>query len=384
MKKKILFLVHDLGSGGAEKVLVNLVNNLDREKFDISVTVLFGGGVNEQYLKDDIRFRAVFRRVIPGNSRWMKLFSPKQLHRMCVKEHYDIEVSYLEGPSARVISGCLDSSTKTVSWIHTNFTSEKDFEKSFRSIEEARHCYQEFDRVIAVSQTVRDTFLSISKSNITVEVLYNTVESERIISLSKESVDDVVFKNHVRLIAIGTLKPVKGFDRLLRIAKKLFENGYKFQLLILGDGPQKEEFNRFISRNGLSEIVQLIGYKSNPFKYLSRSDVFVCSSITEGFSTAATEALIVGTPVCTVDVSGMREMLGDNNEYGIITDNTDDALYGGLKNLLDNPSLIEHYKKKAVERGRIFSTESSVHAFERMIDSLEDNKRYDDFRQGEE
>ena len=65
---KILFLIHDLGQGGAEKVLVNLVNNMDRSKFDISVTTLFGGGVNEQFLAPDIHFRAVFPRMLPGNS----------------------------------------------------------------------------------------------------------------------------------------------------------------------------------------------------------------------------------------------------------------------------------------------------------------------------
>ena len=53
-KKRVLFLIHDLGHGGAEKVLVNLVNNMDRNKFDITVMALFGGGVNEQFLKPEI------------------------------------------------------------------------------------------------------------------------------------------------------------------------------------------------------------------------------------------------------------------------------------------------------------------------------------------
>ena len=82
---KILFLIHDLGQGGAEKVLVNLVNHLDRSKFDISVTVLFGGGMNEQFLAPDIHFDFVFPKEFPGNSKLMKLLTPKQLHRLCVK-----------------------------------------------------------------------------------------------------------------------------------------------------------------------------------------------------------------------------------------------------------------------------------------------------------
>lgn len=111
--KKILFLIHDLGQGGAEKVLVNLLNNMDRSKFDISVTALFGGGVNEQFLAPGIHFRAVFPKEVPGNSKLMKLLTPAQLHRLCVKEHYDIEVSYLEGPSAALSAA---AKTEPQSW----------------------------------------------------------------------------------------------------------------------------------------------------------------------------------------------------------------------------------------------------------------------------
>ena len=116
--KKILFLIHDLGQGGAEKVLVNLVNNMDPEQFDITVMTLFGGGVNEQFLKPHIRYRTVFRKSFPGNSHVMKLFSPERLHRWFIKDHYDIEIAYLEGPDSRIISGCSDKDTKLVSWIH--------------------------------------------------------------------------------------------------------------------------------------------------------------------------------------------------------------------------------------------------------------------------
>ena len=89
---RVLFLIHDLGHGGAEKVLVNLVNHLDRSRFDITVLALFGGGVNEQFLKPDIHYRTVFSKAFPGNSHVMKLFSPRLLHKLFVKEHYDIEV----------------------------------------------------------------------------------------------------------------------------------------------------------------------------------------------------------------------------------------------------------------------------------------------------
>ena len=109
------------------------------------------------------------------------------------------------------------------------------------------------------------------------------------------------------------------------------------------------------------------GYQLNPYKYVAKCDLFVCASYAEGFSTAATEALIVGTPVCTVEVSGMREMLGSNNEWGIITQNNDEALYQGIKQLLDDPKLLQHYKRQAIIRGRDFSTVKTVQAVEQML-----------------
>ena len=117
----------------------------------------------------------------------------------------------------------------------------------------------------------------------------------------------------------------------------------------------------------MTASVTLLGYDTNPYKYVARCDLFLCASHAEGFSTAATEALIIGTPVCTVEVSGMKEMLGEHNEWGVVTKNSEEALYQGIKDLLDDPALLAHYKAKATERGKQFNTESTVRAAEMML-----------------
>lgn len=364
---KILFLIHDLGQGGAEKVFVNLVNNMDRSKFDISVTALFGSGVNEQFLAPDIHFRAVFPKEVPGNSKLMKLLTPAQLHRMCVKEHYDIEVSYLEGPSARVISGCNDANTKLVSWIHVEQHTIERLAGSFRNQREARECYNRFDQTVCVSQYVHDDFCRILNFQKPCRVLYNTVESEKILAHADDTAPELMDDGKIRLMAVGTLKESKGYMRLLSIIKRLHDEKYPVHLYILGIGPLQQEMERHIQASDLQEAVTLLGYQTNPYKYVAKCDLFVCASFAEGFSTAATEALIVGTPVCTVEVSGMKEMLGEHNEWGIVTENSEEALYQGIKNLLDYPDKLAHYKEKAVERGKSFSTENTVRAVENML-----------------
>ena len=103
---------------------------------------------------------------------------------------------------------------------------------------------------------------------------------------------------------------------------------------------------------------------------MKNCDLYVCSSRSEGFSTSVTESLIVGTPVVTTLCSGMKEMLGENNEYGIVTENDEDALYEGIKKMLTTEGLLEYYSEKALERGKKFSTEKTVKAVENMLLNL--------------
>lgn len=366
--KKILFLIHDFGQGGAEKVLINLVNNMNDLAFDITVMTLFDCGENRQFISSKIKYKTWCPKMVPGNSHLMKLLSPAKLHNMIIKERYDIEVAYLEGPCARVISGCTDPSVKLVSWIHIEQHTAEKAASSFRNVEEAKVCYSKFHKIVCVSKTVEDDFKNALHINVPHDVLYNTNESEKIVQASKEIVDETVFQSEeIKIVGVGKLLKNKGFDRILRIAKKLFDENFPVHVYILGDGPEKATLQKYISDNEMEKQVTLLGYQLNPYKYIAQCDLFVCASYAEGFSTAATEALILGIPVCTVEVSGMREMLGDNNEYGIIVKNTEQDLYFAIKQLVSNKDLLLFYKRKAIERGAFFNTEKTVQAVEDML-----------------
>ena len=107
---------------------------MDYLKFDITVLSLFDEGVNKQFLNENITYRYMFKHMIRGNSQLMKAFSPQKLYQWVIKDSYDIIVSYLEGPTARIVSGCPKGNTKTVSWIHCTFHNEKELAKSFRHV----------------------------------------------------------------------------------------------------------------------------------------------------------------------------------------------------------------------------------------------------------
>lgn len=373
MKKKILFLIHDLSHGGAEKVLVNLVNNMDQKKFDITVQTLFDVGVHKDSLKEGITYKTCFKHMIRGNSHLMKLFSPKFWYKRLIKDDYDIVVSYLEGPPARVIAGCDNPNTKKVNWLHIELNDKKAVAKGFRNYKEAVKCYKSFDQIISVSNTVRETFeKSTNDTTWNIKTLYNTNETEMIRDLATEDVEDVEFEaNTFNICSVGKITKTKGYDRLAVVHKKLLEKGLKHKIYILGIGEQKEEIEAYLRKNGLENSFVFLGFNKNPYKYVQKCDLFICSSLKEGFSTAVTEALIVGTPVVSTLCSGAKELLGENNEYGIVVENSKEGIYKGLKQaLLWNDEEHQKMKKLAEQRGSFFSRAKTVAAVEEMLEKL--------------
>lgn len=369
--KKILFLIPSLSHGGAEKVLVNLVNNMDTARFDITVQTIFDVGINKQFLKPHIKYKSCFKKQFKGNSHLFKMFSPAFLYKHLIKDTYDIIVSYLEGPTARIASGCSNKETKLISWIHCTFKSQKEASVGFRSFDEAKKCYNKFNKTICVSKEVMNAFCKQLCFTKDIDVLYNTIETDEIIALSKQEITDVVFdKNTTNIISVGKISPVKGFMRLAHINKRLLDSGISNHIYILGVGEQQEEIQSYINSNRLNNSFTFLGYKENPYKYVANADIYVCSSLSEGFSTSVTEALIVGTAVVTTQCSGMEEMLGANNEYGIITANDEDALFNDIKKIILDKTLLNEYKSMALERGKSFYKDITVTAVEAAFNNL--------------
>ena len=368
---KVLFLIPTLGHGGAERVLVNLVNHMDQSKFDITVQTMFDVGIYQDKLAPGIRYKGGLKWYFRGNTVVYKLFSPRQLYKMYLKEDYDVIVSYLEGPSARVVSGCDNEKTKLISWIHIQLDTENYATQSFRNLSEAINCYNRFDQIVCVSQTVKESFNKVFDVNSPVEVLYNTVEADVIREKSLEQVDDIDFsKDRINIISVAKLLTSKGYDRLVRISRKLVDDGFPVHVYIVGKGEEKAALTKMIEENELQDNWTFIGFRDNPYKYVKAADLYVCSSHKEGFSTAVTESLIVGTPVVSTNCSGAKELLGYNNEYGIVTENDEEALYLGIKEMISSKEKLDNYKTMAKIRGDKFSVEETVSAVEKMLEEV--------------
>ena len=174
----------------------------------------------------------------------------------------------------------------------------------------------------------------------------------------------------LNLCAVNRLFAVKGFDRLIKAFKRLEDTGLidDVRLYILGNGPERENLEQMVVENGLSDHIKLLGFDPNPYKYVSKMDLFVCTSYREGYSTATTEAIALGIPVFTTDCSGMDEILEDG-KFGMIVPNDDESIYQGLKDLLTHREKIANYAA-AIKVAPPMTTQSLVDKYEEFFDSL--------------
>lgn len=291
--------------------------------------------------------------------------SSEILHFLFIHEKYDIEVAFLEGYATKIIAGA-SQNTKTIAWVHCDVTKTEWITGVFRKEEEFIECYKKIDEVISVSKSVQDAFIERFGEITNLSVRYNPVTDEHIRKLAEQQIDLVASDNKVTLISLGRMTYQKNFLRLLRAVKKMLALGFAIELWLLGTGEEYEKLQKYVKDNYLQEHVKLLGFQMNPYPYMKQADLYVCSSLYEGFSTAATEALVLGVPVLTTDVSGMKEMLG-SNEYGIITENTDEAFEDGLKKIISHKELLRHYKEKAIERGSFFEFDKRMEEIENLF-----------------
>lgn len=391
--KKLLFFIESLDSGGAEKSLTELIENLNKNKFGITVISETDGEYYTERVKDACIYRCFTSKSKHNNhlrifiNKLIIKFSiaapAKIVHRILIRGTYDVEIAYCEGYATKLVANSVNKNSRKIAFVHTDMQKNHWTQTVFRSLEEETECYKKFDVISCVSESVAKAFTDTFGLTDKVVVNYNPVTTKLIIEKSQEpsGLENISFP---RMITAGRLTTAKGYDRLLRIADRLKNDGYKFELLILGKGEEEQNLERFIKEQNLSGFVKLMGFKDNPYKYIADSDFFVCSSIAEGFSTIATECVILGKPVITTDVSGMaelfgraellgkNELFGKNEEFGraecgIICENNEDALFDAIKYVLDNPSCLQKFSMGARERATFFNIENSVKNIEKLF-----------------
>jgi glycosyltransferase involved in cell wall biosynthesis len=240
--------------------------------------------------------------------------------------------------------------------------------QGFRSLNEMRKCHKQLLKTAAVSEYAASTFKNWFNEDIIVSAVNNVVENEDILNKSREPIDIELSQNAINICSVGRLTAQKSYDRIFQALASINQQGISnWHFYLLGKGELRSQLIDLANTLGISDKITLLGYDLNPYKYVAKMDLFVCSSLYEGYSTAVTESIIVGTPVLTTKCSGMDEIFG-NTKAGIIVDNSTAALTDGLKTILSNSNLLTLMRQEANVRSDYFSKENTIKQFEKFIE----------------
>lgn len=373
----ILFVVNALGNGGAEKIFMDLIKNFDTAKHKITVLMVDHYGVYVNQIPDDITKKYIFQHVSTPflKKKWCGVISvigryflrkknAKYFYTKYLDAEYDVEIAFLEGEATRLVAQSSNPYSVKYAWLHTDMIKNPWSSKCYPNQEAEQETYRVYDRIIAVSSSVKESFEK--KFGLETQVIYNALDEKEVLKRAEEFVCERQEKNKLRFITVGRLEKVKGFERLIKVFAKVLEEYKNIELILIGSGSERDKLERLISENKVSNSIFLYGYKENPYPYVKSSDIFISSSYAEGFSTVVTEALILGLPVVTTDCAGMRELLGDS-EYGLIVENSEAGLFTGITEMTVNAELRQIYGKKALERGKNFCVKDRIREIEDMM-----------------
>ncbi|MDZ4983570.1 glycosyltransferase [Clostridium perfringens] len=366
MKKKVLFVLEAFDKGGIEKVTLDIVNNLDKEKYEITVKTIWFGGHCQSKVKKYIKVEPFFKKYRKGIMRLFIYLPKKLLYKLYIKDKYDIEIAAGDGIPSRIIAGSSNKNSKKVSWIHMDVLEKGSQLKELRSKGKARKFYEPFDLIACVSNECRKNFIKKFGFNYKTICVNNPIPNNHIINESNENIDIEFNSDVVNIVAVGRLAKEKGFDRLINVAKKLRDDKLKFHLYIIGDGNEKEWLKKSITENNLENYISILGFKSNPYKYMKHSDIFILPSRCEAYPTVLIEACILKVPIVATRCCGVSEIIG-GNEWAYVVDNNEQSIYKGAKQMISNKNLIQYYKSEMEKNIFKFDFEYTLKNFENKI-----------------
>ena len=289
-KKKIIFGITSLSIGGAERVLVDIVKEL-QNVYDITVFTIYGNGEFEKELKGtNVKLKAIFkkqrkeygyiaRKIVTTIYRCFYNI----IYELHIKNIYDIEVAFLEGPITRLFAN--SSNANKIAWVHTNMSlyyETTKYSKRKRKIDEK--IYERYNTIVFVSKDSRENFIkTFPNNNIRKKVIYNFVDQKRIERKSREIEPYEIEPNIPSIVVVARLTKAKALDRLIEVHKRLIKDRIMHNIYIIGDGEERKNLEEKIKEYGIKKSFILLGKKENPYPYILKAKYFGLFSYAEGY-----------------------------------------------------------------------------------------------------
>lgn len=395
MKNKVIFRSGSLRMGGLERVLIEVLQTIDREKFDIYLVIDDDCGEENIFEKDipkDIKYfflksEEMIRETEKYKARKKNIVYKLMYNLMMEKENrimyknmqqilkelgeIDVIVDFDAGASKYIEK--LDIKKKIV-WIHNSIPNLK---KKGSKIKRFGKRLEKYDRVIAICDEMKEEIENIYPNlNGKVSRIYNPFNFERIEKLmndeSELTTEQIKMLNEDYCIAIARLDNVqKDFLTLVRAYKNVKDSGIQDKLYIIGDGPSKEEIINEIKKLNLEENIKLVGLSKNPYVWLKKSKLFVHSSKYEGLPTVLIEALICNKMIISSNCpTGPKEILKGESCGKLFKVGDTEELGNYLVEFLSSEENREKYEKNVVIRKEAFNKNKVIKEYEKLIEEI--------------
>ena len=388
MKKKVLFIIWSFtAGGGAEKILANIVNNLDSEKYEIDVWEYQRFNISKEEIASSIRLispaiyeidinenilKNTLKRV--NNKVINKIMNtdPRLLRKIFLKNKYDIEVAFnYQIPTFLLTT---NKNKKKFAWIHSSIEdldyrkyNENDNNRVRKQYDMQKVAFSNCDKVIAISKVTEESILSLyPEQKDKIVRIYNGYDFEKI--YKKSNLFRVDKSEKFRLVAIGRLCKQKNFKLLLEAVSVLVNYSIDFELLILGEGPERNYLEKYINEKSLNNYVKLLGFIENPYPYIKSSDLMCLSSIAEGFPTVLVESMALGVPFISTDVAGADE-LSCNGSCGVISLYEPQIYAEDIIKLINKPEEVNKMSLMCKEEILRYTLQNQIKNIEELFDN---------------
>ena len=388
--RNILFVIDSLTCGGAEKSLISLLNNIDYSKYKIDLLLFKRGGDFEKFLPSKVNLLEIpdyfkflngkysgtkknkiiygIHRIKTSLNLRLNNISKNTIHSEQVvyksirnilqplHKKYDVAVAYNQGLPTYFVSEKVKADKK-LAWINCNYIKtmyDKDLDNRF---------YKNIDKIVVVSQFIYDSMSRMKYGyKYKMKIILDIVDPKLIIKMSvEEEAKELDEEDNFKILTVGRLASVKGYDLAVKAANLLKENKFKFKWFIIGEGPERKEIEELIESYGLKNEVILIGAKSNPYPYMKNCDLYVQTSRKEGFGLTVMEAKILKNVVVATNFDTINELITDNFD-GVVVDKDERSIYEGIKLLINNTSFYDEIKKN-VDKLKPYSSIKEIDKF---------------------
>lgn len=362
-KYKVAFVLPNLVTGGIAKSLVEFTRIFDYDKYDVTVWIIAKEGAFTELLDPRVTLKVFpsdsaketfkqylrkgqIHRVFSGcyyrllarlfQKDWWRSGKYAALANRVHDEEYDCAIAYY-GKSFLIDLYTLHRirAKKHAMWIHGEHIIDKDI------VDIMDKGYTQFDRIYCVSKSIQKAFNeSFKLSAAKTQVIYNCLDSDVILALSKEHCPEL--KKH-SLLTVGRLAEEKGQQMIPAITRLLVDAGYDVYWYLVGDGKMREEITQEAEKHQVTDRVILLGTQNNPYPYIKNCSIYVQPSFSEGYCITVAEARALCKPIVTTDAPGLREQIIPGENGLIVEAMTPEALFDGIKTLLDHPEISENF-----------------------------------------